>query len=184
MGCALSCKVFEEFASFLNWLTIKQSGFDSVDHYLDDFIFIAQDYQSCNHIVSTFKNLCAEIGVPLAEDKTVGPTTCLTFLGLEIDTVQMLVKIQASKSLELQVLIQEFLSKNKTTLKHMQSLFGKLIYFTRAILPGRAFVRRLYDATIWVTKPHHHIFRTCTSCAGLLSLVKGACQQNDHPSHR
>ena len=66
----------------------------------------------------------------------------------------------------------------------MQSLIGKLIYFTRAILPGRAFVRRLYDATIWVTKPHHHIFRTCTSCAGLLSLVKGACQQNDHPSHR
>ena len=63
--------------------------------------------------MSTFKNLCAEIGVPLAEDKTVGPTTCLTFLGLEIDTVQMLVKIPASKSLELQVLIQEFLSKNK-----------------------------------------------------------------------
>ena len=67
--------------------------------------------------MSTFKNLCAEIGVPLAEDKTVGPTTCLTFLGLEIDTVQMLVKIPASKSLELQVLIQEFLSKNKTTLE-------------------------------------------------------------------
>ena len=39
----------------------------------------------------------------------------------------------------------------------MQSLLGKLIFFTRAILPGRAFVRRLYDATIWVTKPHHHI---------------------------
>lgn len=38
----------------------------------------------------------------------------------------------------------------------MQSLIGKLIYFTRAILPGRAFVRRLYDATIGA-KPHNHI---------------------------
>jgi hypothetical protein len=157
MGCSISCKVFEQFATFLNWLTTKFSGFNSVDHYLDDFIFAAPEAQDCRHIMSTFQHLCSEIGVPLADDKSVGPTTCLTFLGLDIDTVQMLVKIPDPKLLELKALIEDFKGKKKTTLKQLQSLLGKLNFFTRAILPGRAFVRRLCDATIGVKKPRHHI---------------------------
>ncbi|XP_053575641.1 tetratricopeptide repeat protein 1 [Bombina bombina] len=31
----------------------------------------------------------AKFGVPLAEDKTQGPATCLVFLGIEIDTLEM-----------------------------------------------------------------------------------------------
>jgi hypothetical protein len=38
-----------------------------------------------------------ELGVPLADNKTVGPTTLLTFLGLLIDTVNMIVKITVDK---------------------------------------------------------------------------------------
>lgn len=40
------------------------------------------------HNVSILNSFCHEAGVPLAEDKTVGPTTCLTSLGLEIDTFE------------------------------------------------------------------------------------------------
>jgi hypothetical protein len=69
----------------------------------------------------------------------------------------MLVKIPDPKLLELKALIEDFKGKKKTTLKQLQSLLGKLNFFTRAILPGRAFVRRLCDATIGVTKPRHHI---------------------------
>ena len=97
------------------------------------------------------------MGVPLAEDKTVGPTTCLTFLGLEIDTINMLVRVLHLKSIELLDLLQQLLPLKKVTLKQLQSVLGKLNFFTRAIRPGRAFVRRLYDATIGITQPHHYI---------------------------
>ena len=36
--------------------------------------------------MDTFMNISNELGVSLAENKTVWPTTFLTFLGLDIDT--------------------------------------------------------------------------------------------------
>ena len=90
MGCSISCKVLEDFATFLNWLAREKSNVDTIDHYLDDFIFAGYNATICSDIMDTFNSICYELGVPLTEDKSVGPTTCLTFLGLEIDTIEML----------------------------------------------------------------------------------------------
>ena len=38
-GCSMSCSIFEKFSTFVHWLTVKQSGLQSMEHYLDDFIF-------------------------------------------------------------------------------------------------------------------------------------------------
>ena len=40
-----------------------------------------------------FESLAREMGVPLAEEKTLVPTTRLTYLGFEIDTVDMTMSI-------------------------------------------------------------------------------------------
>ena len=45
----------------------------------------------------------------------------------------------------------------KTTLKELQSLVGKLNFFGKAIRGSRAFNRRFYNAMIGVSKPWHHI---------------------------
>ena len=37
--------------------------------------------------------ICDELGVPIADEKLVGPVPVLTFLGLEIDTDEMMVRI-------------------------------------------------------------------------------------------
>ena len=60
--------------------------------------------------MNTFKQICQELGVPLAEDKSFGPT--FKFLGLEIDTVSQLVRVPEVKSAELSTLLQE---KNNST---------------------------------------------------------------------
>ena len=65
-----------------------------MDHYLDDFIFVGEgDTENCAKLLHCFKDLTSEIGVPLAEDKTAGPTTKLTYLGFEIDTLDMVIRI-------------------------------------------------------------------------------------------
>lgn len=43
----------------------------------------------CHKLVQVLTQVCMEFGVPLAEEKSVGPTTHLTFLGLELDSVFM-----------------------------------------------------------------------------------------------
>lgn len=157
-GCAISCKIFEMFSSFLEWLVIAKSGIETVHHYLDDFIFAGSAHTShCHVLMHTFQSMCVEMGIPLNQDKSVQPTTCLIFLGLEIDTIKMQIRIPREKVDELMNLLLFWVSKNKIKLSTLQSLVGKLNFFGKAIPGSRAFNRRFYNATIGPTKPSHHI---------------------------
>ena len=54
-GCSASCKLFENFSTFLHWLMEKRSGLASLDHCLDDFIFIGRaGSNECAHLMSSF----------------------------------------------------------------------------------------------------------------------------------
>lgn len=155
-GCAISCAKFEQFSTFLEWALRVKSGSSNVVHYLDDFLLAGRsETMECQNLMSCFCSICTDLGVPLAQDKTVGPTSVLTFLGLEIDTIHMTVKIPYDKLNQLKSELIFILTKNKVTLSQLQKLTGLLNFCVRAIPSGRAFVRRLYDATRGLTKPHH-----------------------------
>ena len=91
----------------------------------------------------------SKLGVPVAPEKVEGPGTCLKFLGWEVDTVAMQVRIPEDKLKDLKDTINSVLNKagRKITLKDLQSIIGKLNFACKAILPGRAFCRRFIDAT-------------------------------------
>ena len=57
-------------------------------YYLDVFIVLGPPSSpQCWDDLSTLKSVCGSLGVPLAVNKEEGPTTSLTFLGIEIDSV-------------------------------------------------------------------------------------------------
>ena len=103
----------------------------------------------------TFRSICLELGVPLAEDKTLGPTTCLVYLGLEIDASSMTVRIPSDKIQQLRFKLSRMLQMRKVALADLQELTGLLNFCVRAIPAGRAFVRRLYDACCGLSQPYH-----------------------------
>ena len=47
------------------------------------------------------------------------------------------------------------IGKSKFTLRDLQSLVGLLNFATAVVLPGRAFLRRLFDLTRGIQEPHH-----------------------------
>ena len=53
--------------------------------------------------------------------------------------------------------INGILNKTKITLKELQSVIGLLNFACKVVVPGRAFLRRLINLTIGMSKPHHHI---------------------------
>lgn len=72
----------------------EKSQSTNVVHYLDDFLLAGRSgTQECSQLTADFLEICSDLGVPLAEEKTIGPTTLLIFLGLEIGTQNMTVKI-------------------------------------------------------------------------------------------
>ena len=158
MGCSISCLTFERFSTFIHWLVSSESKSNDLDHYLDDFFFAGKANSSnCFELMTHFDNICHRIGVPIAEEKTVGPVTCMEYLGLTIDTEQLLIRIPDDKLKELIEKITLVAFSKKVTLKQLQSLCGILAFCTKALPAGRAFSKRLYMATSKATKPHHFI---------------------------
>jgi hypothetical protein len=76
--------------------------------------------------LNTFSDVCKKCGVPLVEDKTVFPTEILTFLGVEIDTIAMELRLPQNKLVEIKNRILSLLNRKKETLKNIQSLIGVL----------------------------------------------------------
>ena len=85
-GLRSAPKIFNAIADGLEWY-LRQLGIQHVFHYLDDFIVIGPPGSvQCAEEMASLNRACALLGVPIATHKTEGPTTCLTYLGIEIDT--------------------------------------------------------------------------------------------------
>ncbi|XP_053140582.1 uncharacterized protein LOC128340004 [Hemicordylus capensis] len=155
MGCSVSCAAFEAFSSMLEWALRRRAGLRSSAHSLDDFIFGGREGSGqCLHLLRSFRALCGDLGVPLAKDKTEGPTTKLTFLGIELDTVGQLSRLPGDKLSIMRELLRECREARKVTLRKLQLLVGHLNFACRVVAPGRPFLRRLCDAMVGCNRPH------------------------------
>ena len=78
-----------------------------------------------------FTELTEQIGVPLADNKTVGPTTVIKKLGFVIDTVLMMIRIPQEKIDKLKLLLQPILHQKKINVKQLESLTGLMLLVQR-----------------------------------------------------
>ena len=111
--------------------------------------------------MQTFSRICEDLGVPLAANKTFGQTHVLVYLGLEIDTWEMCVRIPFDKLHVLRESLLCSLGRKKITLKELQSLVVSLNFCARAIPGAVAFNRSFYDASIEISNPRHHSRLSC-----------------------
>lgn len=91
----------------------------------------------------------------MAPEKTVGPAHVLTFAGIELDTVKLEARLPIDKVQKCRSLLTSALTRDKMTLREIQSLIGVLNFACRVVKPGRAFLRRLINTTL--KRPHHFI---------------------------
>ena len=156
MGCSSLCNIFETFSMVLEWIATAKLQASAVIHILDDFLFLAPSRDKCRDL-DNFIKLGNEVGVPIAEEKTVGPATCLQFAGITLDTINMHARLPDDKLACCWGLLTAFYNKRSVTLKEPQSLIGLLNFACSVVLPGRAFLPRMIDLTKGVHKPYHHI---------------------------
>ena len=81
----------------------------------------------------------------MAPEKTVGPSTTLAFVGIQLDTALMEACLPQEKLDKCRELLSTFLRRRKVTLLEIQSLTGLLNFAYMVVVPGRAFLRRLID---------------------------------------
>ena len=65
---------------------------------------------------------CAFLGILVAEHKRDGPTTCFTFLGIEVDTIAGQLRLPADKLDRLQTLLREWGDRKVCQWRELESL--------------------------------------------------------------
>ena len=160
-GLSISCAIFQRFSNALVHITrwkLRNLAFIAIINYLDDYLNIAKSEELCNTMLRTFHQVCSDLRIPLAKDKTVWVSLVMVFLGILLDGEHHLLALPIEKINKAVTLLKIFLQKKKATVKDIQSLAGLLNFLHKAIYPGHAFTRRMYAkvATDHL-KLHHHV---------------------------
>ena len=151
-GLRSAPKLFNVLAELLEWIA-EQNGVTFSIHYLDDFLTMGpRDTPICGHNLKVFTQLCHQLGVPLALEKVEGPATCLTFLGISIDSRSMLTSLPNEKLERIRNEISVWISRKTATKKQILSLVGLLQHATKVVRPGKTFVARMYSTAAKLKK--------------------------------
>lgn len=142
-GLKSSCRLWELYATALDHIFGRSGGIEWRVHYIDDFLFVAQTREAAQTNLDRALSLCTKLGVPIAHDKTEGPSTCLTFLGIELDTVKMEARLSQDKLTDLRSLLHEWVTKRTASITELSSLEGQLQWCTNVVRPGRSFIDRI-----------------------------------------
>ena len=138
--------IFNSLADLFHWCLVNNWNVCELLHYLDDYFTLGPPNSDiCASRLKAIDQAATEIGIPLSPEKCVGPTTCLIFLGIELDSVRMTARLPADKHTELIQLLEEWATKRSCRLKDLQSLVGKLSHACAVVPQGRTFLRRLLD---------------------------------------
>ncbi len=122
--------------------------------YLDDFLIIGQSAELVQHQLDTAITVFHSFGLVVNPDKTEGPSQLITFLGIQLDSMQCTLSITQSRINELLSIIESIIQPSSgIQLQHslrchtILSLLGKFS-FAAQVLPGaRPFMRRMIDIT-------------------------------------
>ena len=137
--------IFSAVADALQWI-MMQRGISFMEHYIDDFITVGRpNSDECKRNTAIMHAICRETGTPVEEGKSEGPTTVITFLGIEIDSVCMELRLPADKLHRLQQLLCQWRGKKACKKQELESLIGSLSHACKVVSPGRAFIRRQID---------------------------------------
>jgi len=123
-GLRSSCRLWDLYAAALHYFLYHHLDTKcrrEVIHYVDDFLFIVEPgkEEEAKRLLEGAVALCAKLGLPLAAEKTEGPTTCLTFLGIEIDSVALEARLPQPRLAELRRLMVVWGQQSRASIREL-----------------------------------------------------------------
>ena len=150
--------VFNTVATAVEWILHNNYYIRFILHYLDDFLTMAPaNSRECYDNVMRARALFNRLGLPLHPDKCVGPTTRLTFLGIELDSITQTARLPQEKFDATLTMLQQLATKKTCTRRELESLVGSLHHACKVVHPGRTFLRRMINLLCGIRRQDHPI---------------------------
>ena len=142
-GTRSSPDKFCELSDAMEWV-LRRWGVDCV-HYIDDFIFIGSSQAEVEEQVRRFDLVCKGFGIPVKEEKDVGPAQCLTVLGVEYDLMRGVVRMP-QRQIDKIVAGCKAILRGPYGVKEAESLLGVITWASQCMPQVMPFTARLWDA--------------------------------------
>ena len=149
--------IFSAVSDVIAW-AFHMVGLTHQIHYLDDFLFVEPlvSHRSSSTLDTALKTL-DHLGFPVSRNKIEGPATCITFLGVLIDTNAFELRLPADKLQRMRSMVSSWSTRESCRRKDLESLLGHLSHAATVVRPGRTFLRELFRLLHLTRSPHHFV---------------------------
>ena len=112
--------------------------------YLDDTLIIAKTMAETKAAITAATTVLSELGFLVHQEKSVlAPTQDITFLGFNLNTVEMKVTLPTEKQHDIIQSCSELLQKENPTIRNVAKIIGQLVASFPAVQYGPLFYRDL-----------------------------------------
>ncbi|MEW8562682.1 MAG: reverse transcriptase domain-containing protein [Candidatus Thiodiazotropha sp.] len=143
-GAKLSPGIFHRLTQAVKRMMARR-GFNLLVVYLDDFLIIAESKEICAAALNCLIQLLRKLGFAIHWGKVTDPTNIITFLGIELDSIAMSLRLPEEKLQGFQAELQSFLQLRRATKRQFQSIAGRLSWAAGVVRGGRVFLRRVFN---------------------------------------
>ena len=109
-GSKLAPGIFHRFTQAVRRMLFRR-GLKAIVVYLDDFFIKADTFQECMEAMNMLITLLRKLGFNINWKNIVDPSTRITFLGIEIDSIAMCPRLPDEKLLQVRHELPLFLNR-------------------------------------------------------------------------
>ena len=107
---------------------LKRQGLDAVVVYLDDFFIKADTLANCAAALDTTIKLLRKLGFQINWNKVIDPCTKLTFLGIEIDSIEMCLRFPNDNLVKVRKELALFQKRKRLSKNSCNPLLGNSVF--------------------------------------------------------
>uniref|UniRef100_UPI003AAC1141 uncharacterized protein n=1 Tax=Centroberyx gerrardi TaxID=166262 RepID=UPI003AAC1141 len=156
-GCRSSPRIFDSLSEALCWILTNNHRLPYILHLLDDFLVVTPPASPPHLGLTTLTKVFSELGVPLSEEKTSGPSTSIEFLGITLDSISFQASLPSEKIQRITLLLSNYLLADRCTKRQLLALLGHLNYAIRIIPQAKSFLSNLLTKAAAVPSLHDRV---------------------------
>ena len=150
--------IFTCIADLVEWIAKQNYNVSFLMHYLDDFHTLGPPGSlACQRNLDNSIHCFSQLGIPLHPEKFEGPCTCMTVLGIELDSVLLQARLPKDKFDNTTALLEQWSHKRSCKRKDLESLIGHLQHACKVVPQGRSFLRRMINLLCAFRREDHPI---------------------------
>ena len=121
--------------------------------FIDDILIIAASYEACAEAIVAAINVLISLGFVLHVEKSVFlPTRKITFLGFDLDSASMKIRLTKEKISKIMLYITGLLNSERNTIREVAQVIGLLVSSLPAVRYGECHYRALEQDKIIALK--------------------------------